>query len=601
MDRAQISFRSGDEECAGWLYRPAGAPDPVACVVMAHGFGATKAGGLAAYAERFADAGYAVLVFDYRHFGDSGGAPRQLLSVRRQQADWRAAVVHARALDGVDPERIALWGSSFSGGHVVVIAAADARVRTVVAQVPHTDGPATLRAAGPGDLARLTAAGLRDLVGAALGRAPYLIPIVGPPGTTSAMNSPDAEPGYGAMFPAGVRWRNEVSARAALQVGTYSPGRRASRVRCPLLVQIATEDAVTPPDPARRVAARAPRAELLAYPGGHFDFYIGDLFERVVSDQVGFLGRASRCRQRAMRLVHVLGTRPNFVKMAPVIAAARERFGAGSSIVVHTGQHYDRAMSEVFFEELGVPEPDHMLGIGSGQPRRADRAGARAARAGAARRAPRPRARPRRRQLDARGRALRGAAGDPDRPRRVRPAQLRPHDARGDQPGGHRPSLGAAVPALARGRGQPARGGCRRGPLPVRRQHDDRHAGRARGRASAPARRRSGWASSRAPTCWSPCTARRSSTGRCSARRWRRSPASPSEMPVVFPVHPRTRKMLAAPTLGAVTLIDPIGYLDFLSLEADAAAVLTDSAGSRRRPPTSASPASPCATTPSAR
>jgi UDP-N-acetylglucosamine 2-epimerase (non-hydrolysing) len=67
-----------------------------------------------------------------------------------------------------------------------------------------------------------------------------------------------------------------------------------------------------------------------------------------------------------MRLVHVLGTRPNVVKMAPVIAAVRERFGAGSSVIVHTGQHYDRAMSEIFFEELGVPEPDHMLGVGSG-------------------------------------------------------------------------------------------------------------------------------------------------------------------------------------------------------------------------------------------
>lgn len=291
MDREQISFRSGDAECAAWLYRPLGADDLAACVVMAHGFGATKAGGLAAYAERFADAGHAALVFDYRHFGDSRGEPRQLLSVGRQHADWRSAVIQARALDGVDPARIALWGSSFSGGHVVVIAAADARVKTVVAQVPHTDGLATLRAAGLGNLARLTATGLRDLAGAAFGREPYLIPIVAPPGTTAAMNSPDAYPGYRAMFPAGVRWRNEVSARAALQVGTYSPGRRAPRVRCPLLVQIATEDAVIPPDPARRVAERAPRGELLAYPGGHFDFYVGDLFERVVSDQVGFLGR----------------------------------------------------------------------------------------------------------------------------------------------------------------------------------------------------------------------------------------------------------------------------------------------------------------------
>src|SRR3954452_17741062 len=67
-----------------------------------------------------------------------------------------------------------------------------------------------------------------------------------------------------------------------------------------------------------------------------------------------------------MRVLHVLGTRPNFVKMAPVIAALREEFGAEANRIVHTGQHYDRAMSEIFFDELGVPEPDHLLGVGSG-------------------------------------------------------------------------------------------------------------------------------------------------------------------------------------------------------------------------------------------
>jgi UDP-N-acetylglucosamine 2-epimerase (non-hydrolysing) len=67
-----------------------------------------------------------------------------------------------------------------------------------------------------------------------------------------------------------------------------------------------------------------------------------------------------------MRIVYVIGTRPNFVKTAPVIAALRDRLPDGRHAIVHTGQHYDRAMSEVFFEELGVPAPDHMLEVGSG-------------------------------------------------------------------------------------------------------------------------------------------------------------------------------------------------------------------------------------------
>ena len=291
MGREEIAFRSGDADCAGWLYRPDAAGDSLACVVLGHGFGALKEARLDAYAERLCGVGHVVLVFDYRHFGASGGEPRQLLDVGRQHQDWRAAIAHARALEGVDPERIALWGSSYGGGHVIAIAASDGRVRAAVAQAPHTDGIATLRAVGAPDIIRLTAAGIRDLAGSLVGRRPYLIPIVGPPGTLAAMNSPDAEPGYRALYPPGFEWRNQVGARAVLRVGTYSPGRRAKDVGCPLLVQIATEDAVTPPGPATRVAERAPRGELRSYPCRHFDIYVGELFERAVADQVDFLER----------------------------------------------------------------------------------------------------------------------------------------------------------------------------------------------------------------------------------------------------------------------------------------------------------------------
>ena len=291
VPREDVRFDSGGERCAGWLYRPVETSGDVPCVVLGPGFGAVKEARLGVFAERFAAAGYAAVVFDYRHFGDSEGEPRQLVDIGRQHADWRAAVAHVRGLDGVDGDRIALWGSSFSGGHVIVTAAGDDRVAAVISQVPYTDGPATLRAAGIVDVARLTVAGLRDRAGALLGRDPYLLPIVGPPGSLAAMTSPDAEPGYSALYPEGFPWRNQFSARVALRVGTYSPARKASRVRCPLLVQLATEDAITPPAGARKTAGRAPRGELREYRAGHFDVYVGDLFERVIADQIEFLGR----------------------------------------------------------------------------------------------------------------------------------------------------------------------------------------------------------------------------------------------------------------------------------------------------------------------
>jgi alpha/beta superfamily hydrolase len=103
---------------------------------MAHGFSATREQRLDAYADRFRTAGMGVLLFDYRHFGASAGEPRQLLDIGRQQADFRAAVTHARATDWIDPARVALVGSSFSGGHVLIVAARDAQIASVVAQWP---------------------------------------------------------------------------------------------------------------------------------------------------------------------------------------------------------------------------------------------------------------------------------------------------------------------------------------------------------------------------------------------------------------------------------------------------------------------------------
>ena len=121
--RTDTAFTSGNVTCRAWLYTPADADG--AAIVMAHGLGGTRDAGLEPFAERFADNGYTVLLFDYRHFGASDGEPRQLLSIKRQLADWKAAVAHARGLPGVDPDRIGLWGTSFSGGHVLTTATQD--------------------------------------------------------------------------------------------------------------------------------------------------------------------------------------------------------------------------------------------------------------------------------------------------------------------------------------------------------------------------------------------------------------------------------------------------------------------------------------------
>ena len=132
------------EQLAAYVYRP-GATADAPCVVMGHGFTGTREDGLPGYAEAFRDAGFVVIVFDYRHFGDSTGEPRQLLDIARQLDDYRTVVGCARVLDGVDPDRIVLWGTSYSGGHVLTLAAEDARLAAVIAQGPYADSIATMK------------------------------------------------------------------------------------------------------------------------------------------------------------------------------------------------------------------------------------------------------------------------------------------------------------------------------------------------------------------------------------------------------------------------------------------------------------------------
>lgn len=292
MQRRDVKFPAGGEHCAAWLYLPEGRrPAPV--IVMAHGLGGTRIMRLDAFAERFAAAGYACLVFDYRHFGDSEGQPRQLLDVRKQLADWRAAVAYARQCPQVDGGRVVLWGTSFSGGHVLAIAAADDRLAAVISQCPFTDGLASGLALHPVSSLRVTARALRDQVGAWLGRAPVTVALAGQRGEAALMTAPDVVAGYLGLLPPGAaeRFPNYVAARFGLQIVRYFPGRQAARIRCPLLVCVCDSDSVAPAGPTLRHVQRAPSGEIRCYPDGHFDIYVGAAFERVVRDQLAFLGR----------------------------------------------------------------------------------------------------------------------------------------------------------------------------------------------------------------------------------------------------------------------------------------------------------------------
>lgn len=284
-----VEFQSGEDACVGTLFRPGSSDGAVPIVVMAHGFTATRTDGLPAFAERFAAAGFAALTFDYRGFGASGGSERQVLSIERELEDLAAAISFARSLDGIDPSRLVLWGTSLGGGLTFETAANNRAIACAIAQVPFADGPSLLGKVPPLAAARLSAKGLADIAARRSGGNRVMIPVAGPPGSLAAMTSPDAEPGFDSIRSEDSLHRNEVAAAVTLEILKWRPGRKAGKIRCPLLVQVATRDLDTPPGPATKAAAAAPKGRLEAYDCGHFDVYSPPWFDKVVADQLQFL------------------------------------------------------------------------------------------------------------------------------------------------------------------------------------------------------------------------------------------------------------------------------------------------------------------------
>lgn len=289
--RQDTSFLSAGDRCTAWLYQ-AEETRSSACIIMAHGFGGTRHYGLDAYARAFGAEGYDALLFDYRHFGESEGSPRGLLKVARQHDDWRAAIAHARTLGY---EHIALWGSSFAGGHVLHIAAEYNDLAAVISQVPHISGLATALALPLRSLPRVALAVVMDALLSLVGKR-YFIKAFAPVGEFGAMSTPGAYDALLAMLP-GPEWReyfdrhNRVTALSLLETLRYSPGKRAACIKCPVLVQAGRQDRTTPFEPARRAAARIPENEFRAYDCDHFDVYLGACFETVVAEQIDFLKR----------------------------------------------------------------------------------------------------------------------------------------------------------------------------------------------------------------------------------------------------------------------------------------------------------------------
>lgn len=269
----------GGVELSAWLFVPE-QPGPLPAITMAHGFAGTKYHGIEPFAEAFAEAGFVVLLHDHRGFGDSGGVPRQDINPWQQIIDWRRAISYLQARPEVDENRIGIWGTSFAGGHAIVLGATDRRLKAVVAQAPTIDGHATgLRRVLPEAIADLEARFATDERAQLNGEPPAMQQIVSnDPASPAAYKAADAVSFYLRPVPDGV-WENRLTLRSTRWARMYSPGEFIDRVSpTPLLMLVAERDHIAVTDLALKAHGKALEPKrMVMLKGGHFDPYLAEL------------------------------------------------------------------------------------------------------------------------------------------------------------------------------------------------------------------------------------------------------------------------------------------------------------------------------------
>jgi len=267
----------GGIELGARLFLPQSAAARPA-ITMAHGFAGTREHGLERFAGAFAAAGFVVLIHDHRNFGTSGGAPRGDIDPWRQIADWRRVISYLEARPEVDPARIGLWGTSYAGGHAIVLGATDRRLRCVVAQVPTISGyEQGKRRVSPDAVPALEAAFAEDERAQLRGEPPRRQAVVSADTRVlAAYRSQDALEFYLQPVTAGT-WENEITLRSTRAARMYEPGAWISRVSpTPLLLVVGRNDVMTLTDLALDAYERALEPKrLVLVPGGHFDPYLG--------------------------------------------------------------------------------------------------------------------------------------------------------------------------------------------------------------------------------------------------------------------------------------------------------------------------------------
>lgn len=282
--REDVDFYSEGTRCSAWLYLPK-REYKYPIIVMAHGLGGTRELRLYEYAERFVKAGYACFLFDYRNFGASDGNKRQLINVRMQLEDWNNAIEFIKRDNRVDGEKILLFGTSFSGGHVIWLSAHRDDIKGAVAQCPYTDTKATIKAVSIHYVLKKAPFVIADVLSCITGYHPVMLKLSTYKGENALMET-DEETFK--RFIGDARFINEVPARTLLEFVKYSPGKYFKKVKNPIYVAVCTKDELAPSEKTIQLAGITNYATCKQYNCGHFEIYINPYFEEAINDYINF-------------------------------------------------------------------------------------------------------------------------------------------------------------------------------------------------------------------------------------------------------------------------------------------------------------------------
>lgn len=260
-----------------------------AVIIMAHGFAGLRQFKLIQYAQRFAQAGYAVILFDYRYWGGSTGKPREMISINSQLEDWKTMIQYASTCKFIDNRRIVLWGTSLSGGYALSLASELKNIQAIMVQIPYVDGAETAKLYPLQRYPQALKLSSQDYMGSKMGLNPKRLPVVDQY-KLCFMPTADSYYGYLSIVNPDYYWSGEVPARVFFNLMRYRQIQLVRQINIPVLFIAAQHDSLIPIESSREAATNiAPFVSYHEWDMKHFDIYHGSWFEKAVTTQLEFL------------------------------------------------------------------------------------------------------------------------------------------------------------------------------------------------------------------------------------------------------------------------------------------------------------------------